>query len=334
MFEAPVSAVIPAYNAAKHLPETLASVREQSRPVDEIVVVDDGSDDDTARVARSHGVRVVEHESNRGVSAARNTGIRAARNDWVALLDADDLWKPEKTARQVEIARSLPDARVIFSDEEHVRDGDVLLPRFLGQHEPYRRVSKTRVGDSAYRLDRASFGRALFPGNCLKPSTLLLHRELFDQVGGFDERFTAPDSAIGTCEDQDFALRLTVHADPVVVEEPLVTYRRREGSLSSNRIGLQLGFAYLADKVLAEPDRYPAGAPDYFRRRRPHALRRAAVLCMHRGAFDRASTLLRRSLRSRVTPRALLAFAACLTGERGFSLLRSLKRRLDLPGLR
>lgn len=334
MSEAPVSAVIPAYEAAEHLPETLASVREQTVAVDEIVVVDDGSDDDTARVARSGGARLVRHGTNRGVSAARNTGIRAARNEWIALLDADDLWKPEKIARQVDLVRSLPDARAIFSDEEHVRDDEVLLPRFLGQHEPYRRVSKTRVGASACRLDGGSFGRALFPGNCLKLSTLLIHRELFERVGGFDERFTAPDAAIGTCEDQDFALRLTVHADPVVIEEPLVTYRRREGSLSSNRIGLKLGFAYLADKVLSEPDRYPAGAPDYFRRRKPHVLREAAVLCMHRGDFERASDLLRRSLRSRPTPRALLALAASLTGERGFSALLALKRRLDLPGLR
>lgn len=331
---APVSAVIPAYDAAEHLPETLASVREQTVTVDEIVVVDDGSDDDTARVARSGGARVVRHETNRGVSAARNTGVRAARNDWVALLDADDLWKPEKIARQIELARSLSGAPVIFCDEEHVRDGEVLLPRFLDQHGPYRQVEKTRLGDAAYRLEPTSFGRALFPGNCLKPSTLLIHRELFERVGGFDERFTAPDSAIGTSEDQDFALRLTLHADPVVIEEPLVTYRRREGSLSTNEIGLKLGFAYLAEKVLSEPELYPEGAPDYFRRRKPHVLRRAAVLCMHDGDFERASEILRRSLRSRPTPRTLLAFAACLTGERGFSLLRTLKRRLELPGLR
>ena len=230
MTMAPVTAVIPAYNAAEHLTETIVSVQNQTLAVEEIVVVDDGSDDETARIARSHEVRLLQHDTNKGVSAARNTGIRAARNDWVALLDADDLWKPEKIARQFDLASSLEDVQVVFTDEEHVEEGDILIPRFLDQHDPYLKVSKTHLGDSVYRLDQSSFGRALFPGNCLKPSTLLLRRELFEQVGGFDEQFTAPDSGIGTCEDQDLSLRLTVHTDPVVIEEPLVRYRRRAGS--------------------------------------------------------------------------------------------------------
>lgn len=334
MSPAPVSVVIPAYESAAHLPGTIASVREQSVEVDEIIVVDDGSADETAAVARSHGVRLVRHEANRGVSAARNTGIRAARNEWIAMLDADDVWKPEKIARQYGIVQRYPDVGLVFSDREHVRDGDTVLPRFLPDHEPYHDVAKTSIGDAAYRLEGAAVGRALFPGNFIKPSTLLLRRSLFERVGGFDERFTAPGSPIGTCEDQDLSLRLVVHTDPVVVEAPLVRYRLREGSVSSDTIGLLLGYAYLAEKVIAEPHRYPAGAAEYFRDRRPEVLHEAAVLCMHEGSFDMASGLLRRSLRDGVTLRALLSLLACGMGDAAFARLVRLKRSLRLPGLR
>lgn len=334
MSDVPVSAVVPAYEAAEFLPSTLASVRDQTAPVDEIVVVDDGSADDTAAVARSHGARVVEHRRNRGVSAARNTGIRAASNDWIALLDADDLWKPGKIERQYEVVRRHADVRVVFSDREHVRDGDLVSDSFLPGHEPYRRVGKTALGGGAFRLSRGSLGRALFAGNFLKPSTLLLHRRLFERVGAFDERFTAPGSPIGTCEDQDLALRLAVRTDPVVLEEPLVSYRLREGSVSSDTVGLKLGYAYLADKVISEPDRYPDGAVEHFRREKPRALREAAVLRMHDGSFEEASGLLRRSLRSRFTWRSLLALGACALGERPFAALLRVKRGLGLPGLR
>lgn len=331
---APISAVVPAYEAAPHLPVALESVHEQTTGVDEIVVVDDGSGDDTASVAREHGARVIRHETNRGVSAARNTGIRAARNDWIALLDADDEWKPEKTERQYGVVRRHPEVQVVFSDREHVRDDEVVLPRFLAGHEPYGRVRREPLADGVYRLDGASLGRALFPGNFLKPSTLLLRRDLFDSVGGFDEHFTSPDSPVGTCEDQDLSLRLVGHTDPVVVEEPLVRYHLRGDSVSSDTVGLKLGYAYLADKVRANPGSYPEGAVEYFCRRKPVVLREAAVECMHDGSFDMAASLLRRSLRSGMTWRAVAALLVCTVGETAFSTLLTVKRGLRLPGLR
>lgn len=333
MLVAPVTVVIPAYEAAHHLSGTLQSVRNQTIGVDEVLVVDDGSSDDTAAVARSNGARVIQHEKNRGVSAARNTGVRAASNPWIAFLDADDLWKPHKTERQFRIVREHPETQVVFSDREHTRDGKVELPRFLPGHAPYCSVEKQPLGEDAYRLERTSLGRALFPGNFLKPSTLLLRSSLFEDIGGFDERFTAPDTLIGTCEDQDLALRLAVRTDPVVIESPLVIYRRREGTVSSNRIGLKLGYAYLAGKVLDEPERYPEGACDYFREKRPEVLREAAVMCMHEGAFDTAAGLLGRSLDDRIAPLTLVTRALCALGEPTFEILLRAKRKLGLPGL-
>jgi glycosyltransferase involved in cell wall biosynthesis len=94
-----ISVVIPAWNAAATLAETLASVGAQTRPVDEIVVVDDGSTDATVAVARAAGARVLR-QARQGAAQATNAGIAASRGDLVALLDADDLWTPDKTALQ------------------------------------------------------------------------------------------------------------------------------------------------------------------------------------------------------------------------------------------
>lgn len=104
-----VSVVIPVWNAARYLPETLRSVLRQTRPPEEIVVVDDGSTDESAALAEGFGPTVcVLRQENRGESAARNRGIEAARGEWIAFLDADDLWHPEKLARQLAAVRTHP----------------------------------------------------------------------------------------------------------------------------------------------------------------------------------------------------------------------------------
>ncbi|MFZ9033203.1 MAG: glycosyltransferase family 2 protein, partial [Anaerohalosphaeraceae bacterium] len=104
-----ISAVIPAYNAEKYIARSINSVLNQTCPVDEIIVVDDGSTDSTAEVIKSYGGKVrYIHQQNAGVSAARNTGIQAATCEWVAFLDADDEWLPEKIERQVENIKNNP----------------------------------------------------------------------------------------------------------------------------------------------------------------------------------------------------------------------------------
>ena len=98
-----ITVVIPAHNAGEHLGRALESVLAQTRPADEILVVDDGSTDNTAEVARSYGSAVTYlYQDQRGAGAARNRGIEAATGDWVAFLDADDEWLPEKLAVQCE----------------------------------------------------------------------------------------------------------------------------------------------------------------------------------------------------------------------------------------
>ncbi|HET7536321.1 MAG TPA: glycosyltransferase family A protein, partial [Candidatus Didemnitutus sp.] len=112
-----VSAIIPTYNRAHLLPAALASIFAQTQPVDEVIVVDDGSKDNTADVLRTYGDRVrYIRQQNAGAGAARNHGMREARGDYVAFLDSDDLWMPEKNARQQELLRAHPEIDFLFGD--------------------------------------------------------------------------------------------------------------------------------------------------------------------------------------------------------------------------
>src|SRR5258706_1971108 len=112
-----ISAVIPTYNRSQVLKRAIESVIAQTRPVDEIVVVDDGSTDETASTVAAFGdqVRYI-HQHNQGISGARNTAIRAASGDWIALLDDDDEWLPEKVRKQEEAIASCPDAVLVYSN--------------------------------------------------------------------------------------------------------------------------------------------------------------------------------------------------------------------------
>src|SRR5205807_9239792 len=112
---APVSAVMPAYNAAPFIREAIESVFAQTVAPAEFFVVDDGSTDDTARIAESMGVRVIS-QANAGLPGARNRCVREASQPWVAFIDQDDLWEAEKIERQMEIASANPELGIISCD--------------------------------------------------------------------------------------------------------------------------------------------------------------------------------------------------------------------------
>jgi glycosyltransferase involved in cell wall biosynthesis len=186
-----VTVVIPAYNAADFLGRTLDSVRSQTFDGYETIVVDDGSTDGTGDVAeayfRRHAMQArVVRQTNRGVAAARNAGMRLATGTYIALLDADDLWYPDKlTAVMMEFERR-PEADLICHDENVTRDGRVV------------RVSRrSRPSGDMYEA-------LLFCGNILSPSATTIRREAALALGGFDER-----AEYQTVEDYDFWMRFS-----------------------------------------------------------------------------------------------------------------------------
>ena len=171
--------VIPAHNAGEHLGQALESVLAQTLPADEILVVDDGSTDNTAEVARSYGSAVTYlYQDQRGAGAARNRGIEAATGDWVAFLDADDEWLPEKLAVQCEhLARH----------EELVWTcGNFYLAPASGPHRLARSqelVQSLGVDCEVFDDYLAVFGRGLYAWT----STVLVRRAVLKEVGLFAE---------------------------------------------------------------------------------------------------------------------------------------------------
>src|SRR5690242_5171951 len=111
-----ISAVIPTYNHERYLPFALDGALRQTRPLDEIIIVDDGPKDQTRQLVARYGdqVRYI-YQDNAGLSAARNAGMRAATGDWVAFLDADDGWLPDKIRWQEEVARRTPAAVLVYN---------------------------------------------------------------------------------------------------------------------------------------------------------------------------------------------------------------------------
>ncbi len=221
-----VAVVIPAYNSVRFLTETIASVRDQTNPATELIVVDDGSSDDSAELAERLGVRCLRRE-NGGPGAARNTGVRATKSPLIAFLDADDLFLPTKLERQV--------AHMQASDCVAC-GGDALLLRD-GQEGPAQE-RKNGPGRISSHLGFAE----LIRGNSLICSNMMLRRSAFEAVGGFDE-----DRDLIASEDYDLWLRLLAEGRIDYLDEPLSIYRRGPWSLSDNLL-----FVRGVDKIMAK----------------------------------------------------------------------------------
>ncbi len=159
-----ISCIIPVYNAARYLAEALDSVLAQSVAADEIILVDDGSTDDSRHVASQYADHVtLVHQVNQGPAAARNRGLQLARGDLIAFLDADDLWAREKTARQCEAFASRPELGICITNVQNFWAPEL-------QHEKAH-------------LDR----RYTDPHPGYVCQCLMTRREVFDRVGTFDE---------------------------------------------------------------------------------------------------------------------------------------------------
>lgn len=218
-----VSVVIPAFNAQRFLARTLASALAQTYKNIEVLVIDDGSTDDTRSIieefAASDGrVRSIRTQ-NRGVALARNLGIQNARGSYIAFLDADDLWHPTKIERQVEaidVHRSDASWAGVYTFHRTIDESD----QFTGNGQTVR-------GCSGYILARNFVLK--FIGN---GSNLLVRRDAALAVGGFDPSYAA--EGIGGCEDLDFELRLAARYRIEAVRLFLVGYRVYKGNMSSD----------------------------------------------------------------------------------------------------
>lgn len=231
-----VSVVIPAYNCARYIGMALDSVISQSHTCQEIVVVDDGSSDDTPGVLANYAKRIrMVHQSNQGVAAARNRAIESAQCEWIAFLDSDDVWHPNKLALQLKALARFPDTALIFSDFRMVdAEGRCIEPQGIKSYYGLFRRKGVDWGDmfsaraSVNGSTPVMFGNCfqwLFHGNFVKTSTVMVKREVLVAAGMFDTRWR-------TEEDYDLWLKIALERPMAYLDEAVVDARRRPGQLT------------------------------------------------------------------------------------------------------
>ena len=240
-----ITAVVPTYNRARWLPEVVASLRAQTRPPDEILVIDDGSTDDTAEVcaALPAPVRYLRQE-NAGVSAARNRGIREARGEWIALADSDDLWMPRKLEIQLAALAACPEAGWCLSGCTRIDLEGRALPGVQGFERVFPvfselgRSAEAHFASALSRREVIVAGEAhpvftgdafglWFHGNVGLPASALVHRDALARAGSFDESWRV-------AEETEFFHRLAAVSPVAIVLTPLVGYRvAQAGSLTA-----------------------------------------------------------------------------------------------------
>jgi glycosyltransferase involved in cell wall biosynthesis len=208
-----VSVIIPTYNCAHYLKQAIDSAMNQTYRDLEIIVVDDGSTDDTAQVVRNYEAAIQYiHQDNRGLPAARNRAIDSSSGELIALLDADDWWEPTKLAEQVSILIQDPELCLVYTDLEVVYEDGSITPSFL---------SSRPLATSGYVFDR------LLQSSFILPSTVLLRRACLEQAGMFDE-------SMRSHEDIDLWLRMCQRWNAALVRKPLTHRRQGSANMTSN----------------------------------------------------------------------------------------------------
>jgi glycosyltransferase involved in cell wall biosynthesis len=214
-----VSAIIPVYNCERYVSAAIESVLAQTYPVHEIIIVDDGSTDGTRAVLESYigRIRYIRQEK-RGVAAARNSGIVHASGDFIAFLDADDLWLADKLQLQMDFLRNHPQYGLVYSDMKTFDETGILhesVKIWLNMSPPSGWIFKELFAETLFACDATVFAKA-----CV------------DRVGYFDESL-----AVG--EDYNMWLRMARHFQIGYLDVPLTKYRQH-ASMTSRRIGKSL----------------------------------------------------------------------------------------------
>ncbi len=224
-----ISVIIPTYNRAYCLSRAIDSVLAQSHPVEKICVIDDGSTDDTQQLLQSNYPQIhYIRQENKGVSAARNKGIRKIKSQWIAFLDSDDEWLPQKIEKQLFELTQQPMYKLIHCDEVWIRNG--VRVNAMNKH-------KKSGGD---------IFESCLPLCVISPSASIIQRELLLEVGLFNESLPA-------CEDYDLWLRICSSHPVLYVNEKLLRkYGGHEDQLSRQHWGMDRFRVDALDRIIRE----------------------------------------------------------------------------------
>jgi glycosyltransferase involved in cell wall biosynthesis len=311
-----VGVVIPAYNAALFLPESIESVLNQTYQDFELIVVDDGSTDDTRKVLEAYRDRLSYfHRENGGISKARNMGIKSASVKYIALLDADDIWLPDKLEKQIAFFNKHPELGVVFCDLkffDEKRTGYTTFWKDTGYLDEMTREHK-KIRKPFVKLMRKNF---------ILSSSVVVKKECFDKAGLFDESVRCPGA-----EDKDMWLRIAAQYDMGCVPACLVKRRTRPYPRKS----LESVFISIIEVV----EKMERMFPDMIRMEgiRPKAIKGQRYYFLGRLYWDDNNLILARdafvqSLRNGFSMRALTFLVLTFPGLRWINTLRWIKNGL------
>lgn len=316
-----ISVVIPAFNSARFISEALDSVRAQSLPVSEILVVDDGSTDDTGEVVAASGrdIRYLR-QPNQGPSAARNRGVEAARGEWIAFLDADDRWTPDKCAQQVAALERRPALRLIASDmAETDPEGQIVTPSMLQKHDllaHFQALGGRPLENAAAALMRKNF---------IPTGTVLAARETLLAAGLFKPR-------IRFGEDLELWARVAARAPITCLPLVHMLRRRHGGNATGNTLAMLRDLVEVTTSVRAEIGGTLKEQGLNADRMVANAWSNLGYWYFVAGDQERARQAFLSSLRERPTPRAALYAAASGLPPGVLRRLRALKRKAGPTG--
>jgi len=221
-----ISVIIPVYNCVEYLPKALASVLDQKGVTVEVILVDSSTDISSAIFSRQSEPRVCHfYQEPRGVSAARNLGIQHAQGEYIAFLDADDEWLPEKLSMQVSALDKFPDAALVFTDTMMFNNGEVI------QETMNREMLRDWCRSHASELPGCYYGglyEQLLIQDCMNTSSVMVRRKVLEEQGTFDEAFK-----VG--EDYDLWLRIARNHPMIFLDRVWCKYRVREDGLSGGK---------------------------------------------------------------------------------------------------
>ena len=226
---AKISIIIPTYNSAQYICEAIESVLNQTYKDFEIIVVDDGSTDNTKEVIKPYLNKIKYiYQQNSGPSAARNRGIKEAKGEYIAFLDADDIWLPQKLELQIKFMETYPNLGLTFADVCFFRkERRIIKKTFLKDKKVFKNLH-TQSTSFFEKIFLEKIFNALIEENFVPTSTVVAKMECFNKVDFFDE-------TLFSVEDRDMWLRIALFYDIGFINFPLVLKRFHETNISANQ---------------------------------------------------------------------------------------------------
>jgi len=312
-----ISVVIPAYNCASFIGEAIESVLKQTISVHEIIVIDDGSEDDTGAIVRKKYSQVrILNQKNSGPSTARNRGIAEASGDWIAFLDADDIWLPNKIEEQILALKRHPQLKLIASDMAEIDiHGNITIPSMQEWHDQKKFFSNLR----GRPIPRAA--ARLIEKNFIPTGTVLVERKVLSEKGGFND-------SLRYGEDLEIWVRIATD-HPISCLPTVHMLRRRHGSnATSFTMNMAKDLVKVAESVRRQAGRTLKKQGVDVDQMVSQAWANLGYALFDQGQYAQARQAMKSSFKEKPNLRAAYYWALANLPSRTIQRMRSVKQRL------